>query len=215
VAIVLQEEPDILKQADIEDLLGYSWETRYPERNQMILLLTADAGLSVAEIASLLRLHVYKDGLVGDDIRVPGRRARTVPMTTRLRDAMIENMKRVPGDLTTPIVAPERDQDRLNHRPMEASSVAYVLYKLYRRAGITASSSTGRHTFIKEVLDHAPLVGASTTDVSELVGLKKTKRLKRFGDPPGYRRRSGQKAESREDSMKRRRALVETAAKRG
>jgi integrase/recombinase XerD len=205
---------DVLTRSDVENLLYYCDESgqrrkRYPERNRVIVLLTVQAGLTASEIANLRRRHIMQDGLVGHEIRVPGRRARTVPMSDTLRQEILEMQRRLPGDLDSPVVVPEKQQDPLRHRPMLPSSVAYVINKLSRRAGIDASSFTGRRTFIKTAIAKSPMVGASSMDVRDLAGLKKANALGRYADPLALATLSGARSAP---SKKRQQALVDVIA---
>ncbi|WP_291333482.1 tyrosine-type recombinase/integrase [Desulfovibrio sp.] len=171
-----------LTPQQVDDLLYYCEETRKVARNRVIVLLTVDAGLTVTEISKLVRRDVMKDGLVCREIRIQGKKARTIPMSERLFDAILDMQRALPGDQDSPVIVPEKWQDILRHRPFRPSSVAYVLYKLFVKAGLDASSFAGRRTFVKEAMTYSPMVGASTSDIQALSGLKSEQSLDRYGD---------------------------------
>ncbi len=205
---------------DVEALLSAADETYYPLRNRAIVLLTVDAGLTITEIANLRRGHVFTDGLLGHDIRVPGRYARIVPMSPRLwtvLNTMLRKIKeKTKEDIhidDMPVILPQRDQD--GTRPMWPSSVGYVIYKLNVIGHVGAISSfSGRRTFVKALLDRVPLVGGATeVDVRTVTGLEGERSLARYIEPRHGRQRPRKPSAAIGGEPKR--SLVESAARRG
>ncbi len=173
-----------LQEIQIQALLEACDETRYPERNRVVVLLSFRAGLRRMEIAGLKRYMVMdSDGLIGHDIELPpgickkGSK-RIIPMHPQLRDAIITMLKRVPGYPSYPLILSERAENHPdeyeNPGPMTAESIGYLFYRLYRRVQLVGCSShSGRRTFITSAAQKVKQVpGTSLRDVQRLAGHK-------------------------------------------
>src|ERR1700693_3319480 len=86
----------ILSPAHVDDLLFYAQQTRYPVRNQAIVLLSVKAGLRAAEIANLTWAMVMDPtGEIATTLELwdcvaKKRSGRVIPLHAALRDALIE-----------------------------------------------------------------------------------------------------------------------------
>lgn len=192
------ELPRILEDWEIRWLLELAKETRYPERNQAIVLLACDAGLSPREIALIRRCNVLTDrGVLGDHIDligVPRKRlaARRIPIghKTRLWWAIHDVLDNAPGIPADPLIISERALEgggatrspgakRLE--PMRPSSISYIFWKLFDRAGIQgASARSGRATFIVRAGRKLRSAGASARDIQALAGHRSLETTQRF-----------------------------------
>ncbi len=127
-------------------------ESRYPERDQVMTLLSVRAGLRASEIAGLSWEHVLTaDGsAVAEVIDLPRqitkgeKRARVIPIHDELKLAFETLMAQwpervVPGQ---PVVFSERGR-------YGANGVAHWFKRIYQDAGLTgASSHSGRRTLL-------------------------------------------------------------------
>lgn len=169
----IRKSAPILLDSDVTRLLDICTNTRYPARNRLIVLLTYDAGLKAGEIAGLTRRAAMTDGLVGFDLSVTkGQARRVVPMTPRLREAVIGTMSAVAGDPDSPLILSERCGDGTT--PMRSDSISYRLYKLFEAAGMPGfSSHSGRAAFLQRAIRAArALPAASLRDVQQMAGFK-------------------------------------------
>src|SRR4051795_10571359 len=88
------KQAKILSEQHIEDLLFFAGNTRQPDRNRVIVLLSMKAGLRAAEIANLTwDMVVGSTGQIGTVIELHDDAAkmgsgRTIPIHGRLRDAL-------------------------------------------------------------------------------------------------------------------------------
>lgn len=170
-----------LTERDVERLLHLCAKTRYPLRNQIIVLLTFDAGLKIGEISRLTRGDMMQDGLWINQLRIAHkRRSRLVPMTDRLFSLCLEMARITPGTPDSPLVLSERRDD--NNAPMRSDSIAYFLYRLFAKAGLDgASSHSGRKSFVTQALALTRLVpGVTVQDVQSISGLGAINQLTRY-----------------------------------
>src|ERR1700686_5183710 len=83
-----------LSEGNIQDLLIYAECTRHPQRNQIIVLLSAKAGLRAGEIAKLTwDMLLDANGGIGRTIELRDhaakkRSGRQIPVHSQLRDAL-------------------------------------------------------------------------------------------------------------------------------
>jgi integrase len=165
---------------EIELLMQVCKETRHKARNKLIVLLNAEAGLSVTEIAALKRLHLMTPGGDWDDhISVQGAAARRVPMSSRLLKAAQDVTRGVAGYIESPLIMPEREQDELRH--MLPHSIEWRLKKLFKKAGLDGvTSRSGRRALLADVLANQDKPHISDEQISDLVGFKDPTTLARF-----------------------------------
>src|SRR4051812_30150755 len=106
------KQAKILSDLHIEDLLFFASNTRQPERNRVIILLSMKAGLRAAEIANLTwEMVLGPTGHLGTAIELHDDAAkmgsgRTIPMHPQLREALVSLRRAEPTD--GPVVRSER-----------------------------------------------------------------------------------------------------------
>lgn len=171
----------------ISRLLAACHDTRYPPRNQAIVLLACEAGLTPQEIASIRRSDVETDdGLVGDHIRVRKRAGsrltdRKIPLasTGRLKKAILRTLSSFPGKSHDPLIVSERCLDGEGEgsggsvvTPMRPTSIGYIFWKLAHKAELPEISGgrDARKTFIVRVGRAIVGAGGSARDVQALAG---------------------------------------------
>jgi integrase len=186
-----------LNDTELRAVLAAATETRYPERNKVIVLLSFKAGLRASEIAKLRRWHVMTPGgeldavIHLDKTVVKGglkkRRAgkpRTVPVNADLRQALLEYWRVCPGDHNTPLILSERADTTTEPTIGEGGAataklpssmlprtIVRLFGQLYRRAGlIGARSHSGRRTFGTKAARAIVTAGGSLRDVQQLLG---------------------------------------------
>ena len=99
---------------NIEDLLLYAAQTRYPRRNRVIALLSVKAGLRAGEIAKLTwEMVIAPDGTINTVIELRNHAAkkgsgRLIPIHADLRDALIAWRKLTDG--RGPVIRSERGE---------------------------------------------------------------------------------------------------------
>src|ERR1700674_3098085 len=88
------KQAKVLSTANIEELLTYSRNSRYPERNKVMVLLSAKAGLRAGEIANLTwDMVLDPSGEIGQVIELRDKAAkkrsgRLIPLHSDLRQAL-------------------------------------------------------------------------------------------------------------------------------
>jgi integrase/recombinase XerD len=162
-------------------------ESRYPERDRVMVLLSVRAGLRASEIAGLSWEHVLTaDGsAVAEEIDLPRqitkgeKRARVIPVHDELR-AALEALKLAfpeqvgPGQ---PVVFSERGR-------YGANGVAHWFKRIYQDAGLTgASSHSGRRTLLTNLARRCAQAGASLRDVQQIAGHADLGTTERYVEP--------------------------------
>src|ERR1700761_3101538 len=98
----LGKQAKTLTKGQVEAVLGYLAKTRRPERNRLIFLLSAKAGLRAKEIARLTwRMTNDPQGDIGraiclQDTASKGKSGRMIPISEELRTALVEYRTTVP-----------------------------------------------------------------------------------------------------------------------
>jgi integrase/recombinase XerD len=135
----------VLSNFQAEAMLRYLATTRYPVRNRLIFLLSVDAGLKAGEIASLSWWMTNdSDGDIGYSLcflKKDGT-GRMIPVTERLREALIEYRRTVPhaGPL---VISTERALASSPH------GIVNMFARWFKRLGFQGCSShTGRKSFV-------------------------------------------------------------------
>lgn len=179
------KQAKIVADGELQQLLSLCYDTRYPARNRVVVLLSFKAGLRAMEIAKIRRYMVLSaKGTLDTQIHLENRickkgSGRTIPMAvgTQLHDAVLELLKTVPGAPSHPLILSERAEEdewaRLHDdpRPMTPASIAYLFYRLYRRLNmIGCSSHSGRRTFITKSARTVQQIGGSLRDAQYLAG---------------------------------------------
>ncbi len=188
---------DLLDDRQVKALVAACLETRYPERNRLIVLLATDAGLKPSEIAWMPREAVLTDrGVLGDHIDLagkPGRKllARRIPIVVRGRlwkaiDSVLTN---APGTPVDPLIISERaldgggatkDPGATALERMRSSSISYLFFRLCRIADLPdqAAARLARRTFITTAGRRSrSLPGSSLRDVQAMTGQRSLESL--------------------------------------
>src|SRR6476619_10532 len=94
------KQAKVLTDGQLQAALRAARTTRYPERDRVILLLSAKAGLRAAEIAGLTwAMLIDADGRLTDHIALSNHIAkkgsgRSIPVHPRLRAALVPLLRR-------------------------------------------------------------------------------------------------------------------------
>lgn len=161
----------VLEPVDVRRVLKHVRTTRYPLRNQAIVLLSFKAGLRACEIAGLTWPMVLKtNGKPGPTVNVYRRIAkqgheRNIPMHAELRAAL----KALHSAQGKPRDGPVIRSERAHH--MTARSIVNWFARTYDTLGLDGCSShSGRRTFITRSARLIYQTGGSLRDVQELAG---------------------------------------------
>jgi len=155
-------------------VLRYLEETRYPERNRAMFLMSTKAGLRAKEIASLTwGMVTTADGEVADEMELPNSASkgkcggRTIPLNRTLKEALLalHGARGREAVTSNPVIHSERGKG------MSAGSVTVWFHRLYSDLGFTGCSShSGRRTFITRAARRVIEAGGSLRDVQQLAG---------------------------------------------
>ncbi len=183
------KQAKILSDQHIEDLLFFAGNTRQPDRNRAIVLLSMKAGLRAAEIANLTwDMVVGPTGQIGTTIELHDDAAkmgngRTIPMHSQLRDALVL-LRRV-EPISGPVIRSERGGQ------MTPLSIVVWFARAYDALGLDGCSShSGRRTFITRAARAVHQAGGSLRDVQLLAGHRSIQTTQRYidGDSDAQRR---------------------------
>lgn len=165
--MALGKQAKILSDAQVKTVLTHLRGTRHAQRNQLMVLLSCDAGLRAKEIASLTWAMVTdSEGKIADAIRLEdkaskGRSGGVVYMSKRLRAHLVEFAGK--GELVGTVIK-SRDGDA-----MGAQVVTNWFFALYRTLGFQGCSShSGRRTAITRWARNITTAGGSLVDVQRL-----------------------------------------------
>ena len=139
-----------LTPAELDQVLSYIAQHKFPLRNRVMLLTGTWSGMRVGEIASLSIGDVMNgDGSVKAEIRLSaeqtkGRHPRTVFLPQKLRDELQAYLDlRQPVKMTDPLFV------TAGRKSFTANVLTQHFYWLFKRAGIAgASSHSMRRTFL-------------------------------------------------------------------
>jgi integrase len=183
------KQAKILSDQHVEDLLFFAGNTRQPNRNRVIVLLSMKAGLRAAEIANLTwDMIVGPTGQIGTVIELHDDAAkmgsgRTIPMHDQLRDALV-SLRR--GEPTSgPVIRSERGGQ------MTPLSIVIWFSRAFDALGLDGCSShSGRRTFITRAARSVHKAGGSLRDVQLLAGHRSIQTTQRYidGDSDAQRR---------------------------
>ena len=181
----------LLSDTMLKRALKFASHTRHPDRNQVILLLSAKAGLRACEIAGLTwgmattaRNRVNHTLEVRDSI-AKRKRGRSIPMHPDLKQALtkLKAGRHISPD--EPIIQSERGEH------MSAASIVNWFAMIYQELGYDGCSShSGRRTFITRAARAIAKSGGSLRDVQELAGHASLGMTERYieGDRDAQRR---------------------------
>ena len=164
----------MLRKTELQRLLNHISHTRHPERDRVMVLLSFKAGLRAKEIAGLTWSMVTDaTGELADAISPPNKASkgkgggRTIPLHRDLRAALVR-LKAVRGTRLRPqhpVVYSERADG------YSANAIAVWFLTRFREIGIeSASSHSGRRTFITAAAKKITEAGGSLRDIQELAG---------------------------------------------
>ena len=186
---MLGKQAKILSDDNIRNLLAFTSLTRYPPRNQVLVLLSVKAGLRAGEIANLTWAMVTEPGgeigtvIALEDKCAKKKSGRIIPLHADLADALatLRNMTGGNGS----VIRSERDM------PMVPLSIVNWFRTAYRAIGlIGCSSHSGRRTFVTRAARLAHKAGGSLRDVQILAGHRSIQTTQRYidGDTDAQRR---------------------------
>jgi integrase len=165
----LPKQAKTLNGRQTAHLQAFLQQTRYPERNQVILLLSVKAGLRAKEIAGLTwNMLTDAEGNLGAAIHLRNEATkassgRVIPMNRKLRKALerLYQTRRA----TAYVVTSERSEKT------SAAVIVNLFAHWYRALGFNGCSShSGRRTFITTAARKIGTVGGSIRDVQILAG---------------------------------------------
>ena len=175
------KQAKILTCAQVKAVLKHLKETRHPERNQVMFLLSVKAGLRAKEISALTwPMITNATGQVGDVIELEDKAAkgtsgRTIPLNKDLKAALVDYQavtKKKPGEF---VITSERSNR------MTATSVAIWFRDMFLKLGYEGCSShSGRRTFVTNGAKKVVEAGGSLRDVQQLVGHKSLQTTQRY-----------------------------------
>jgi integrase len=166
----LQRQAKILSTTQQKAVLNHITETRSPERNKVIFLLSFKAGLRAKEICGLKWLMVCDpEGNVADtihleDIVSKGCSGGAIPMNKELKAALEMLKSHEPERLPTDtVIRSERSEQT------SAQAIVNKFRDWYSALGYEGCSShSGRRTFITRVARRISTVNGSARDVQKL-----------------------------------------------
>ena len=188
-AIMAGKQAKILSEDHVKDLLVFAQASRYPLRNQVLVLLSVKAGLRAGEIAKLTwPMILNASGEVGSSIELQDGAAkkgsgRRIPIHPELKHCLIE-WKAITAD-EGPVIASERGGE------MRPISIVLWFANAYRVLGLEGCSShSGRRTFITRAARLVHKAGGSLRDVQLLAGHRSIQTTERYidGDSDAQRR---------------------------
>ncbi|UZK70460.1 site-specific integrase [Sphingomonas sp. S1-29] len=181
----------VLSDSDMRRMLRHVRCGARATRDEVIILLSAKAGLRACEIAGLAWPMVLRpDGKLAVQIQVAGSiakngRGRAIPMHPDLRRAL-QALHRAGGK---PLVGPVIQSQRGSH--MRPRSIVNWFAQLYAANGLDGCSShSGRRTFITRAARLLAKSGGSLRDIQELAGHRALSTTERYieGDRDAQRR---------------------------
>jgi integrase len=169
LSLALAKQAKILSARQTALLRVHLQHTRYPTRNEVILLLSVKAGLRAKEIAALTwDMLTDAEGNLGHsiqlrDVATKGSSGRVIPLNRKLRHALAVLFEH--RSLSPYVITSERSQNT------SAAVIVNLFAHWYRALGFNGCSShSGRRTFITSAARKISTVGGSIRDVQILAG---------------------------------------------
>ena len=159
----------VLTQNEIDQVLRYVSTTRYPKRNRLLVVSSFFSGMRVGELAKLKLSDVLNnDGSIKNEIKLTaqqtkGNHARTVFVNEKLRSELASYIaSHKANDTQAALFCTEKGG------AFTPNTLAQWFFWMYRKAGIVASSHSGRRTFITTLANK----GISVRVLASLAGHK-------------------------------------------
>ena len=168
-----------LTPAEIQQVLDYIAHSANSARNRCLFLMSVMAGLRVSELAGLTVGDIRRaDGTVKAEVylaahRVKHAHARTVFLSSRLQAELADYIAtRKWLDDSQPLFSIHHSP----RKPFSVNTLTQHFFWLYKRAGIKASSHSGRKTFLTSLASQ----GVSVFVLSSLAGHKSIATTQRY-----------------------------------
>ena len=192
---MIGKQAKVLSSGSLKRLLAVAGRGRQPDRDRLIVLLSARAGLRACEIARLTwGMVLDASGQVAVTLDVRGSIAkrgsgRRVPLHPELRAALAAWLARQPRGRVAPdaVVLPSVR----GGGAMRPNSIVNWFVAACHQAGLEGCSShSGRRTFITNAARKLHRVGASLRDVQTLAGHRSIETTQGYidGDTDAQRR---------------------------
>ena len=192
---MIGKQAKVLSSGSLKRLLAVAGRGRQPDRDRLIVLLSARAGLRACEIARLTwGMVLDASGQVAVTLDVRGSIAkrgsgRRVPLHPELRAALAAWLARQPRGRVAPdaVVLPSVR----GGGAMRPNSIVNWFVAACHTAGLEGCSShSGRRTFITNAARKLHRVGASLRDVQTLAGHRSIETTQGYidGDTDAQRR---------------------------
>lgn len=146
---------------------------RLAERNTALIRVSLGLGLRAAEIAALKWSYVVQeDGKVGKSLQLPKEAAKwgsggVIPLSPPVREALealrLATAQRVGVQPEDPIFLSQKGNQALTRQ-----AVVDLFRRIWAKAGVNASSHSGRRYFITKAARSVSSVGGSLNDVRQL-----------------------------------------------
>lgn len=157
-------------------------------RNTAMLLCSCGIGLRAKEIASLTwNMVLTEDGTVGDVLTLPhhaskGRSGGVIPLARNVRTALqelkIHSESKKPVSPTDHIFISQKTRKGITNQ-----AVIDMFRRIWRKAGINASSHSGRRWFATNAARQVSTVGGSLRDVQMLLRHSSLQTTQRYISP--------------------------------
>ena len=175
------KQAKILSDQDVNRLLRFARQSRYPLRNRVIVLLSAKAGLRAGEIASLTwDMVIDPQGGIGTKIELRDWAAkkgsgRSIPIHSDLKQALATWQSQ--SGNSSHVIRSERGGR------MTPLSIVVWFNRAFRELGLTGCSRhSGRRTFITRAARLVHHAGGSLRDVQILAGHRSIQTTERYID---------------------------------